>query len=80
MAHERTFSDIKTEVYDYIDNGNIKDAIQKIAESDVLLVDWTTDMLLDYSEEKVARILSSMETVGFIKIDKNYLKGLLNGS
>ena len=75
MAHERTFSDIKTEVYDYIDNGNIKDAIQKIAESDVLLVDWTTDMLLDYSEEKAARILSIMETVGFIKIDKNYLKG-----
>ena len=75
MAHERTFSEIRTEVYDCIDNGNIKDAIKKIAESDVLLVDWTTDMLLDYSEEKVARILSAMETVGFIKIDKNYLKG-----
>lgn len=75
MAHERTFSEIRTEVYGCINNGNIKDAIQKIAESDVLFNDWLTDLSLDYGEDYLIRILSAMETVGFIKIDKNYLKG-----
>ena len=75
MAHERTFSEIRTEVYKCINNDNIKDAIQKIVESDVLFNDWLTDLSLDYGEDHLIRILSSMETVGFIKIDKNYLKG-----
>lgn len=75
MAHERTFSEIRTEVYKNINNGNIKDAIKIIAESDVLFADWATDLLLDYGEDRVIRMLSLMETVGFIKIDKNYLKG-----
>ena len=75
MAHERTFREIRTEVYKCINNDNIKDAIQKIVESDVLFNDWLTDLSLDYGEDHLIRILSSMETVGFIKIDKNYLKG-----
>lgn len=75
MAHERLFCEIRTEVYNCINNGNTKDAIQKIAESDVLFCDWLTDLSLDYGEDKLIRILSAMETVGFIKIDKNYLKG-----
>ena len=52
MAHERTFSEIRTEVYNCIINGNTKDAIQKIAESDVLFDDWLTDLSLDYGENK----------------------------